>query len=969
MTVIGGIDLGNLTDYLFFFADGSTDANWQGATKGFVGDVAVDGIQASEGTSGSVPYAGTISTNDATLGAWQDIVDQNDPPEVDPAQAFASTNNGALITGLESDLANAFTQINALTANPGDLPAPFDTNFDGTIQSLDGLDTQNGTDEVFVLDITSNFSGISTQISITGDAGDVFIFRWDTDGDPSNGYQGQVKFQSGGAIVPGGGLVPSNFINVAGDINASGGGSTPPPPYPQGPRFDDGTGSSIVNGSDFSGGGFFTGYWLTTGDPTNGETQSLSNGIFVGGWYTTTTKFSMTSGTSGVYVSPNEATLTNPNIDVEKEVSNDNGTTWFDADDPPGPNVVQGTAPQFRFTVTNTGNVTLTNVVVSDDVFGQIATIPSLAPGESQQFIQVGTWVLGQQVNTATATGDFDGQTVSDTDPAHWVGVEAPTAAIDVEKEVSPDNGATWFDADNPPGPDVVNPTNPQFRFTVTNTGNVTLTNVEVTDDVFGQIATIPSLAPGASQQFIVNGTWAQGQQVNTATATGDFDGQTVSDTDPAYWVGVEAQVPAIDVEKEVSNDNGTTWFDADNPPGPDVVQGTNPQFRFTVTNTGNVTLSNVQITDDVSGLIATIPSLAPGASQQFIVNGTWALGQQVNTATTTGDFDGATVSDTDPAHWVGVEAPTPDIDVVKEVSPDNGTNWFDADNPPGPEVVNPTNPQFRFTVTNTGNVTLTNVEVTDDVFGQIATIPSLAPGASQQFIVNGTWASGQQVNTATATGEFDGQTVSDTDPAHWVGVEEAVPSIDVVKEVSPDNGATWFDADNPPGPNVINPTNPQFRFTVINTGNVTLSNVQVTDDVFGLIAVIPSLAAGASQQFIQVGTWAPGQQMNTATATGEFDGQTVTDTDPANWFGADIAIDIVKEVSVDNGATWIDANTSPGPTLPEGVTPQFRYTVTNTGNVSLTNLTLEDSNLGNIPIPAGNDPLDPGQSFSVIAP
>lgn len=99
-------------------------------------------------------------------------------------------------------------------------------------------------------------------------------------------------------------MTATNFINVAGDINASGGGTNPASPYPQGPRYDDGLGALITGGSDFAGGGFFTGYWLTTGDPVKGETSSLSNAIFVGGWYSSTTKFSMTSGTSGVYVSP-----------------------------------------------------------------------------------------------------------------------------------------------------------------------------------------------------------------------------------------------------------------------------------------------------------------------------------------------------------------------------------------------------------------------------------------------------------------------------------------------------------------------------------------------------------------------------------------------------------------------------------------------------------------------------------------
>ncbi len=96
-TTIGGVNLGNLTNYLFFFADARTDANWQGATKGFVGDVAVDGIQADERTSGGVPYAGTIYTNDSTLSAWQDIVDQN------AGQAFASVGQTTRIAGLEAD--------------------------------------------------------------------------------------------------------------------------------------------------------------------------------------------------------------------------------------------------------------------------------------------------------------------------------------------------------------------------------------------------------------------------------------------------------------------------------------------------------------------------------------------------------------------------------------------------------------------------------------------------------------------------------------------------------------------------------------------------------------------------------------------------------------------------------------------------------------------------------------------------
>jgi uncharacterized repeat protein (TIGR01451 family) len=300
-SVIGGVNLGDLPNYLFYFGNGSQDANWQGASKGFTGDVAVNGQGASERTSGSVPFAGTIYTNDSTLGAWQNIVDQN------AGQAFASTGQTARISQLTTQLNSAFTQINGLSATSG-----FTSR---SAASLNGLNTQDGIAQTIVINVTSGFQ-ISSKINITGDANDVFVLRWDTDANAANGYQGQVKFQSGGAIVPHGGLTPSNFIHVAGNLGASGGGSNPAAPYPQGPRLNNGQGNLINNGSNFSGGGFFTGYWLTTGDPISHDTSPLSNAIFAGGWYTLTDKFSMTSGTSGVHVSPPSAPVNKAGLSI-----------------------------------------------------------------------------------------------------------------------------------------------------------------------------------------------------------------------------------------------------------------------------------------------------------------------------------------------------------------------------------------------------------------------------------------------------------------------------------------------------------------------------------------------------------------------------------------------------------------------------------------------------------------------------
>jgi hypothetical protein len=291
----GVVEMGELKNYLFVFTDGSKDGNWQGASKGFYGSVAIDGQELKEKTSGFVPYSGTIYTSANNLNDWQEIVDDN-------AGQASWSHSPSVVNDLENSLQSAFSQINSLTVTSG---------FDGvSATSLDNLNTQNGISETFVINVTSGFH-VSSQIDITGDAGDYFILRWDTDRNFANGYDGEVKFQSGGGIVPHGGLTPVSFMHVAGDIASSGGGTTPAAPYPQGPRSNNGAGSLVAGGQDFNGGGFFTGYWLTTGKPDKrhgndqpyGETGSLSNAVFAGGWFSSTSKFSMTSGTSGVWMS------------------------------------------------------------------------------------------------------------------------------------------------------------------------------------------------------------------------------------------------------------------------------------------------------------------------------------------------------------------------------------------------------------------------------------------------------------------------------------------------------------------------------------------------------------------------------------------------------------------------------------------------------------------------------------------
>ena len=290
----------------------------------------------------------------------------------------------------------------------------------------------------------------------------------------------------------------------------------------------------------------------------------------------------------------------------------------------------------FRFDVTNVGNVPLSNVTLSDNVYTLTnCTIPNpLLPGQSQTcYLGPVMAQAGQHTNTATAAGVYAGAAVRDTDDANYIGptptptatntptktptptptptntptntptatwtpsptstpTNTPTAtptpippapAIDVEKYVSVDNQITWQDADSPPGPQTTVGSQVYFQFVVTNVGNVPLSNVTLSDNVFTLVrCTVPSfLSPGQSYTCWHGPVAAQaGQHTNTATATGVYGNTTVSDADDANYLAPPQ--PAIDVEKYVSVDNQATWQDADNSPGPQATAGSPISVSYT---------------------------------------------------------------------------------------------------------------------------------------------------------------------------------------------------------------------------------------------------------------------------------------------------------------------------------------------------------------------------------------------------
>ncbi|MGH2641523.1 MAG: DUF7507 domain-containing protein [Actinomycetota bacterium] len=180
------------------------------------------------------------------------------------------------------------------------------------------------------------------------------------------------------------------------------------------------------------------------------------------------------------------------------------------------------------------------------------------------------------------------------------------------------------------------------YSFSVTNTGGIDLTDIELTD---ARCDTTPErtddgngdavLAVDESWEFTCDHTIAaaDGTPVhNEATVTGDHDGGTVSDTDTH---DIDVIHPDIDLEKSASPTSGSA--------------GITIVYTYTVTNTGDTTLFDISVDDDMVGHVGDIASLAAGQSSELTFEVTLGPSPITNVATATGsDVLGASVSDVD---------------------------------------------------------------------------------------------------------------------------------------------------------------------------------------------------------------------------------------------------------------------------------------------------------------------------------
>ena len=573
-----------------------------------------------------------------------------------------------------------------------------------------------------------------------------------------------------------------------------------------------------------------------------------------------------------------------------------------------------GDTVTYTITVENTGNVTVKSLALTDilkDI--QLGALDKTTIAPKEKATATATYVVkqadvdaGEINNTATATGkDPKNADVTGEASAKVTTVEAD-AALTVTKEADKTSGVKVGDKIN-------------YTVTVKNTGNVTVSGIAVSDTLVKLNEKAFDLAPGANKEIKYTYTVTQdnvdaGKIDNTVTAKGkDPKDADVTGTASATVTAVTA-APALTVTKTADKTSG-------------VKVGDKITYTVTVENTGNVTVKGIELDDTLVTLSEEAFDLAPGAKKEGVTY-TYTVtqsdvdaGKIDNTVTATGkDPKGNDVIEDATATVTTVEADAK-IKVTKTADKTSGVK--------AGETVT-----YTITVENTGNVTVQSLALTDALKDiQLGALDKTTIAPKEKATATATYVvkqsdvdAGEINNTATATGKDPKNADVTGEASAKVTTEEGAPALSVTKVADKTKDAKVGDEI-------------KYTVTVKNTGNVTVSGIAMSDTLVKLNEKAFDLAPGEEQEikYTYAVTQADvdaGSFINTVTAKGKNPkGEEVSQTASATVTteAAAPALTVVKTADKESDVKVGDKIT-------------YTVTVTNTGNVTVSEIAMSDT-------------------------
>ncbi|WP_084555779.1 Ig-like domain-containing protein [Alkaliflexus imshenetskii] len=575
----------------------------------------------------------------------------------------------------------------------------------------------------------------------------------------------------------------------------------------------------------------------------------------------------------------------------------------------PGSFATTGTTITYSVSVENTGNVTLTNLSVTGTKSGStVATITSLAPGATantsftynttQSDIDAGSVVNAAKVTSAQITETTSGSVTT-------TATQTRTVAANI-------TNAT-------PGSFATTETTITYSVSVENTGNVTLTNLSVTGTKSGStVATITSLAPGATANtsFTYNTTQSDldaGSVVNAAKVTSAQITETTSGSVTTTATQTKTVTASINANKSSYSLVGETIT-----------------YTITVNNTGNVTLTNIVVTDALSSTQTIIPSILPGAS---------ATSTRNHVVTQTNIDNGSIVNSASITSAEGATGNTGNFTL--NALKDEGVVAVMSANKSQYSTVGETI-NYTITVTNTGNITLTNVTVVDILSSTQTTFASIAP--------NGGVATTTRVHSVTQQNIDNGQLVNSATINSTQNVTGSTGNFTITAQ---QNKVLTVSVNHSPSTFSTVGETITYNIEVRNTGNTTLSTITATDNLTGLNQNLGTLAPNAASNF------ATTYNVNQNDITNGSVTNTITATSGALQFPKEHIVNAVQ-----NPALNITVTPSKTTYRKAGEAISYNISVTNTGNVPLTNINVNESltSYNNVVVS-----LMPNTSFSFV--
>ncbi|MCL0246562.1 DUF11 domain-containing protein [Corynebacterium sp. CCM 8835] len=647
-------------------------------------------------------------------------------------------------------------------------------------------------------------------------------------------------------------------------------------------------------------------------------------------------------------------------------------------DIPAGKKLRTGDPVIWTITVTNTGDTPLNDVTVTDEVLEARGVDLECSPAVPAAGVTLAP-NGGQIVCTGRdeiTQADIDAETTlvntAGTSGRYGTWDDSPTATAEVE--VSDLAGMTITKSVIDPKPEYTSGDRIRYRFVIRNTGDVTLKNITVTDPMLEQAGVnlncaatdLESLDPGSdivceSDEYEITDDDVSGGKdklVNhvDVSALTPTKGRAVADPDGSDAT-VNVGLPHLTVKKE----NITTE-----------ISGTQDvEWKITVSNDGTTALENVTLTDqlvaDSNGSITCPgnPGLVDGTGismdsrstavctaritlDQTAVDAAYKEGSVSNTVGAEGTFNGRMVTAGPDTAVVPVALPA-DLTLTKNVI-DEKEAYVAGDTI-----------DYSFTVTNTGKVTLDRITVEDVALGDVnCDATTLRPDESTDCSAAGHVLTPGDIDTART--DTDG-TFTNTATAHAATpTGENVDSREATATVTVgEPGITVLKTADRSRPLKVG-EDLTYMIAVTNSGGTPVDGVTLSDPMLDgrnavlecgdhgditsggvTLAIAERVTCTATVRITQddLETAADGTLVNVATVVGDFHGRNVSGSSAVT-----TPLDVRPELTLEKKVAEPDRQYTPGSEVVYG------FTVTNTGTVAVTGITLDDPKLKNISCP-----------------